>query len=397
MARPTVEIERMTATKTITSNFAPPTFEILASPWRYIRTYSGSVTPGYKSLKNRQRKKLPVNDHSVLYYRRSGTSYTEIISQRSGNFTYQQQTVWSTMNTVLYSPEVQHLSDAATKARSRLAAATSKLHVNLAQAMGERKQTMDLIANNCKRVAALALAIRRADVSYLRKHYDVRTRRFYTSLERVPENKRLATYWLEYQYGWKPLLQDIRGASELLASHVNGDNWHSTVKSKASARKTSQSNGQYANTTLVERTTTKFCVRHKLADSDRAALSQTGIDNPALLAWELLPYSFVIDWFIPVGNYLEALNAFSGFEFYDGWTSSSSRLEYTEDRNKVITYSPTYSLTMFGWGSTRNGRYDRYKLTGYPPVGFPSFRNPVGGDPVTRFATAMSLLRVLFK
>lgn len=397
MARPTVEITRIPATKTITSNYGPPSFEILASPWQYIRTYSGTVTPGFSSMSARQRKKLPVNAHSVNYYRRSGTSYTEIIVQKSGGNTYIQTTVWSTMNSILYSPDVLHLSDADTKARSRLASVTSKLHVNLAQAMGERKQTMNLIATNCQRVAALALAIKRADFSYLAKHYNAHTKRWAYTMEKVPVSKRLSTYWLEYQYGWKPLLQDIRGATDLIASHASGDNWHNSARSSATARKTEVFTGQYADTTWKTTTRTKFCVRHSLSSADRAALSQTGIDNPALLAWELLPYSFVVDWFLPVGNYLQALNAFAGFEFYDGWVSRSTKLEYTEDRNKIVVYNPNYALHMFGWGSTRNGRYDRERLTSYPAVGFPSFKNPVGGDPVTRFATAFSLLRVLFK
>jgi hypothetical protein len=36
-------------------------------------------------------------------------------------------------------------------------------------------------------------------------------------------------------------------------------------------------------------------------------LGALGLNNPAGVLWEKLPYSFVIDWFLPVGNYLEAL------------------------------------------------------------------------------------------
>jgi len=30
-----------------------------------------------------------------------------------------------------------------------------------------------------------------------------------------------------------------------------------------------------------------------------------GLQDPASVAWELLPWSFVVDWFIPIGNWLE--------------------------------------------------------------------------------------------
>jgi hypothetical protein len=35
---------------------------------------------------------------------------------------------------------------------------------------------------------------------------------------------------------------------------------------------------------------------------------QLGLLDPLSVAWELLPWSFVIDWFIPIGAYLDVLN-----------------------------------------------------------------------------------------
>lgn len=35
-------------------------------------------------------------------------------------------------------------------------------------------------------------------------------------------------------------------------------------------------------------------------------MAQLGLLNPEIVAWELLPFSFVADWFIPIGSYLEA-------------------------------------------------------------------------------------------
>jgi hypothetical protein len=37
------------------------------------------------------------------------------------------------------------------------------------------------------------------------------------------------------------------------------------------------------------------------------------------LAWELIPLSFVVDWFLPVGKYLDSLNATKGITFLDGY------------------------------------------------------------------------------
>jgi hypothetical protein len=52
-----------------------------------------------------------------------------------------------------------------------------------------------------------------------------------------------------------------------------------------------------------------------------------GVVNPLSIAWEVIPFSFVVDWFIPVGQVLEACTATMGLSFVDSWTSE--HLGYT--------------------------------------------------------------------
>jgi hypothetical protein len=40
-----------------------------------------------------------------------------------------------------------------------------------------------------------------------------------------------------------------------------------------------------------------------------------------MVAWELVPFSFVLDWFIPIGSYLSQLDASAGMEFLGGSTT----------------------------------------------------------------------------
>jgi len=47
-------------------------------------------------------------------------------------------------------------------------------------------------------------------------------------------------------------------------------------------------------------------IKARVRKIDQFAL--LGLTDPASLAWEKLPWSFVIDWIIPAGNYLEAIN-----------------------------------------------------------------------------------------
>lgn len=48
-------------------------------------------------------------------------------------------------------------------------------------------------------------------------------------------------------------------------------------------------------------------------------LGSHGLTNPLALAWELFPMSFVINWFLPIGNFLAGLSTPFGMEFRDGY------------------------------------------------------------------------------
>jgi len=56
--------------------------------------------------------------------------------------------------------------------------------------------------------------------------------------------------------------------------------------------------------------------------------------NPASLAWELMPYSFVIDWWFNVGDVLASLdNLFIIDSLYALDSSSVRRSEYVSPKN----------------------------------------------------------------
>jgi hypothetical protein len=51
-------------------------------------------------------------------------------------------------------------------------------------------------------------------------------------------------------------------------------------------------------------------------------MGQLGLTNPASMAWAALPYSFVVDWLLPVGTMLGALSAPVGLKFQTGYTTT---------------------------------------------------------------------------
>jgi hypothetical protein len=376
------------------------------------RTYVGSVTPGYMSKSRRVKLKLETLDHIMSIQHDNGFEYKERISL--GNVaSYPNEQLYSSYNianavVVASFPSPVHLAEAYTKARARLADKVNGMSVNLAQALGERRQTADLLVSTATRIAAAALALRRgrlgdfASALSLGPH-GIPSAKKWAKVAKTPVSKRISNHWLEYTYGWKPLLQDAFGVAELLANHLSTDRYNIGVSSSATAEEkiVIRGSGLGANSTKASKTKTKMSLTYRLDSSARSVLAQTGISNPALLAWELLPYSFVVDWFLPVGNYLQALDAFSGFQFVDGWISQKTTMTYEESVNATVLDfpgGPIWRKTSVNYGaSTNRALYTRNRLYGFPPVGDLTFKSPLGGDPVSRLATAAALLRVLFK
>jgi hypothetical protein len=149
--------------------------------------------------------------------------------------------------------------------------------------------------------------------------------------------------------------------------------------------------------TKVKSTTKcKFILRFKLASPLRAFAAQTGFTNPINLAWEILPFSFVVDWFLPIGPYLEAFTAFEGLEFIDGsqtlFTKSrtDSAVDY-EGPNALTTLSNIYE---HGHYHSETIRLDRTKLVAFPTPTFPSLKN--GLESVTHAANAIALVKSVF-
>jgi len=413
MSRPNVEIyplpfvqwRRKTTDDTVTTGvFTGDLFDRYS--WK--RAYTGSVTPSYRVMSRRGKLKLSTLDHSVTYQTDSGTSYTERQELGTGlNPDVQLTAEYSLTSAAIVGscPSATHLAEAYTKARAQLAEKVNNLSLNVAQAFAERKQTAGLLARNAQRVAWAALALRHGRLGDLASALQIRpvSPVLARKIWKTHPDVRLENFWLEFVYGWKPLLQDAFGAAELLASHIADDRYNIGCTSRGFHKKiTTVDKVNPLDVQVIQKETTscRMSLTYRMDSEARAALSRTGISNPALLAWELLPYSFVIDWFIPVGNYLQALDAFKGFEFVDGWLAQKSELwrENSVNGSEKTWNGNIWTITKIQWGSTHyRASYTRVKLDGFPPVGPLSMKNGVGGEPAARFATAMSLLVNAFR
>jgi hypothetical protein len=182
--------------------------------------------------------------------------------------------------------------------------------VNVAVAYAEASKTSDLILDTARRVDKAYRAFRKGDLRGIAQNLNITPKRLHKS-------------WLEYKYGWMPLLMDVKGAAEYFAQQHLTRPLRFTVRASESFLKNETIAG---TTTFVgipgsvhpySGLTTSSCetsvkIWCELSSPHLSVVQQLGLTNPALVAWELVPFSFVFDWFIQVGDWLTACSAQQG-------------------------------------------------------------------------------------
>lgn len=285
-------------------------------------------------------------------------------------------------------------------ASNKLLLAIKNQKVNLAQAFAERKQTVDLVASTATKIALALKATRKGNLVDAAKALGCdapkRASRRAAREARVrpnPTNKQMSRRWLELQYGWRPLVSDVYGSMESIADTGKTPTPYYSVVARHIVKRPFTNVVRDVSTELqVEKGTLyykhQYTVRYSIDNPFTRSLSQLGITNPLLIAWELMPWSFVIDWFLPVGNAISSLDATVGCTFHSGIQSKTwkvmgeATLTYrTRNSSQVIEGNVTRGMQRF--------QTSRSLLSSFPTPSLPSFKNPLGFDHV---ANAIALL-----
>lgn len=260
---------------------------------------------------------------------------------------------------------------------------------NSAQAFAERRQTANLVASSAIKIAKAVMAVKRADFNAAKAALGV------TRALKLNSRKGFAGNWLELQYGWLPLLSDIHGAAEHLARFNNPDLF--PLKPIICNAKLSYADKvePYPGAHVERNSEVSLRVKYWVTvDSNHMRqLTTIGLTNPALLAWELLPFSFVADWFIPVGKWLGTFDATVGLSFVGGF-----RQMHLEQK-VLFTLSSDTTSGDFRYIYDAKGHADmvtleRVRENSFPSPTFPSFKDPFS---VTHVANALALLTQVFK
>lgn len=222
-----------------------------------------------------------------------------------------------------------------------LIAARNKLKttsVDLGIAFAERKQTTKLVGDTATRIAKSFTNLKRGNVRRAMQDLGI------SNKKREPRGSNITNQWLQMQYGVKPLLSDVYGSCDSLAKR-NRDDWRVTAKASKHVTVERDDEGSYHSLAWHRRSfrgTKSVFVRIDATPANELliSLASLGVLNPLAVAWERTYLSFVVDWFLPIGNWLDSLDALVGYSVRG---SSSSLLVRGEWVSKGIGLKTWYN------------------------------------------------------
>jgi hypothetical protein len=229
--------------------------------------------------------------------------------------------------------------------------AHGKVKASLAVSLVEIRESFTMIHKRAQQLINFGTALAKRDFGGvvralgLAKDSTMRLSRRMYRQARKEQTRRLRTVWdrqavkprsfannyLEFIFGWKPFVDDIASCIEVLQRSFESQ----TVRSRAS------SDSRAVTTKPLIWNVQPYTVDDLKQEFKLLLQAKIGIDNPNLLlanelgfinpvqvAWQVIPFSFLVDWFIPVGKFLGSYTDFVGLRVIDPFVSRLYRAEH---------------------------------------------------------------------
>lgn len=366
--------------------------------WNQTVTRTGALTPHFGAIKSdgeRRRRMnfppgsaLPINPFTYSkneWYPDVGSFY-QLWNDSRDNRLYNGGACAALVPAVDACPEpdASKISSMHNELDNKILKKIKDMKVNLAVVFAERKRTAEMIGNTVIRLFNAVRYVRKGRLRQAAQMLDItvsrrKVRKFNKEYRRTDGARAIASGWLELQYGWLPLLSDIVGAAEAIAQRQSSE-VRDRVRAKLSTERKWSSLTTNSNFDLFVDQSYQFEISTGIWFRSTGAvlqsLSSTGITNPVSVAWEVIPFSFIVDWFLPIGAWIDNFDATLGLSFEKGYRTTFLRSQL--DRRAYGTENPSSNPRYRGMSmSNRKKVYvSRTVLVSFPTPSFPEFENP---------------------
>jgi len=196
--------------------------------------------------------------------------------------------------------------------------------------------------------------------------------------------KAIADAWLEYRYGWKPIILDSQKIIKT-ANSLNKKLGKLVLVSRAGDAATNRDSKQWSATAVCNcggscsqsiqiKNNVGVLYVIKPRTPAEALASTLGLrfwDVPSTM-WELTPFSFVVDWFSNVGDWIQAITPDPDILVLGNWCTTIRHTDFTRSGHiewfNGVPPSPAWAGS-FGSETIKSYMFERscYKPTAFKP------------------------------
>ncbi len=224
-------------------------------------------------------------------------------------------------------------------------------------------------------------------------------------------SKYLADTWLKYHFGVEPLMEDIHNTVKTLGRDFDpirvvgrgqGQGTYSTYSEAGYNYDWVTGTWSYSKTSELHECKVRIQATARVTNPNAFLASQVGLVNPLSFAWEIIPFSFVVDWFVNVGQMLASMTDFVGMSLDNPQTT----VYQVSTRNSNLIYTYRWVTVFYPPPGEGEPVYERHKTSDYEAYGSRTVKvqrstsivgpvlqvKPFKGFSTVRGATAVSLL-----
>lgn len=372
------------------------------------------VEPQYKIIKNQSdayKIRNPYTSTRIYDYGTTGRQFQEETSKKQTSFSpgikssktfrqglidynyiYGPYTDWFSDYTTLALSQCSVVKSSDTLAQRDLKEKLTKGTAALGIAFAELHQTVTLV----KELTSRLIRLKRDPVGFVNFYANSVLQRKHGA--DLFDKKSMSNDYLAYQFGLKPLILDLIQLAETLKS-LGSTGESVIIRASGKSQDTWTNANPLGNTyprdnrqhyTISRKVS--YALEYSVSDRTTYVLSKLGLTNLPLVAWEVIPFSFVVDWLLPIGSFLESLDSETGLTFVSG--TKTVVLEYlmtgiVQGRGTQFgnINNPVYTGDFVG--SRKKVQMDRTVLSSSPLNFVPTFKSPIS---VTHILESLALL-----
>lgn len=206
-------------------------------------------------------------------------------------------------------------------------------------AIGESKRALDMIGDRTRTLTRFVRHLKHLRFNEAFRSVGMRPRRH--PGKALPEKERIHQVYLEAEFGWRPLVNDLYEGANFVFRQLNKP---VTRLFKSNLKKAEDVRDPTLGNIIIGKRETVIALRCYL-EEDYPILDSLGLVDPASVAWELTPYSFIADWIYPFGNFLQARSVLQSLKAHKVYQTSFFKISLKTSQLgnpslKISNYGP---------------------------------------------------------